>query len=64
MKNIHLLIEKYDIGINNLEVSHDVFEVHAIIEMYVLLPKMDCNNELIYWSYWLNCNLGIMRFDS
>jgi hypothetical protein len=48
MKNIHLLIEKYDIGINNLEVSHDVFEVHAIIEMYVLLPKMDCNNELIY----------------
>lgn len=29
----------------NLEVSHDVFETHAIKEMYVLLPK----NELWQW---------------
>jgi hypothetical protein len=39
MKNIHLLIQKYDIGINNLEVPHDVFDVRAIIEMYILLQK-------------------------
>jgi hypothetical protein len=39
MKNIHLLIQKYGIGINILEVPHDVFDVRAIIKMYVLLPK-------------------------
>jgi hypothetical protein len=39
MKNIHLLIQKYGIGINIIEVPHDVFDVRAIIEMYVLLAK-------------------------
>jgi len=38
MKNIHLLIQKYGISINILEVPCDVFDVRAILEMYVLLP--------------------------
>jgi hypothetical protein len=38
MKNIHLLIQKYGISINILQLPHGVFDVRAIIEMYVLLP--------------------------